>query len=694
VIKPTSVHPYALERAALLAEFDAIRARCLAPLSTVTPREFAETVMKMPDAFGATRPFTFDFAPYQLEPYLEIFNPRNVEVAMMMASRLGKSRIVLTALGFIIKEQPCRIGAMWPVEGDGKLWVKDDFMGELVEPTPELAAIIDNSLGQRKSTNTILHKRFTGGSLTTLGANAPGRMRRMKARVLYADEIDAIIEITTDEGDQLKIFAKRGSEYPDCIQIYCSYPSLKGKSRIEAKLLASDLRQWFVTCLLCGGAPMIMSRTGLDPFNDGKPRTRLRYDLERPEEARLECPHCSGLLNDAQRHAMMMGGDPKKPRFDLWKPTRPFAGRAGFHANSLLWPHPVDPVKYPGGFLEILARKEIEIEESENPERARRVLVNTDDAETYASASDAKPEHSKLFLRREEFDPAQMLPAGVLLTVFFVDVQLDRLELFIQGFGQNQQQWDLDYQVIRGGKGAPLVKPDQGVWAELDRILLTTTYPHPSGRTMRISGGLVDAGNWRDHVFEFTRTRLRRRIWASRGDTELSRAIVENRPRKEGKHKTKVWVLGTNAAKEIIYQRLDQDNPASTGYRHTPALGQFSEHYFKMLVAETSEDRQGRDGDWHKWFGCEQGVRNEALDGAVGCLAAEKILKPRYDKLALEFEVGKPSPQPGKASPNDVQTSSNQKPETSNVKPASPRSFVQKGSSIRPGRGFVSGWKR
>ena len=36
-------------------------------------------------------------------------------------------------------------------------------------------------------------------------------------------------------------------------------------------------------------------------------------------------------------------------------------------------------------------------------------------------------------------------------------------------------------------------------------------------------------------------------------------------------------------------------------------------------------------------------MRNEALDGAVGCMAAERILKPNYEKLLVEFSVdGKP----------------------------------------------------
>ena len=459
---------------------------------------------------------------------------------MQMASRLGKSRIVLTALGFVIHQQPCRVGVMWPVEGDGKLWSKDDFMGELVEPTPEIAALIEDSTGQRNSANTILHKHFPGGLLQILGANATGRMRRMKARFLYADEIDAIVEISSDEGDQLAIFKKRGAEFPDAIEVYCSYPSLKRRSRIEAKLLESDYRQWHVTCLVCGGEPYVMHRS------------QLRYDAQRPQEARLECPRCKALLTDTQRHAMMAGGDPEKPRFDLWKPTRPFRGKVGFQANALMWPHPVDALKYPGGFLQLLAQQEIDVEKSDNPERSRRVLVNTVDAETYESVMDAKPEHSKLFLRREDYDPRKMLPAGVLVLFFFVDVQADRLELGIEGFGERQQVWAIDYQVI---KGSPLSPPDKGVWAELDRILSTTTWAHPSGKVLRLRGGLVDRGYKPDQVLAFTRPRANRGIFASRGSTNLAKPIIERRARKEGNPPAKVWEIGTHEAKDIIYQR-------------------------------------------------------------------------------------------------------------------------------------------
>ena len=699
-----------LSQAALVEGLEALYAKIFAPWAIMPPREWAEVVRQMPGAHGTTQNFTFGYAPYQLEPYLECFNPRNIEVDLMWFSRGGKSEIVQNVLGRTIHQKPCRIGVAWPTLGQAKKWSKDDFMGSLVEPTPELSALIGDNTGRRKSDNTLLHKIFAGGLIDMVGMNAPGDLRRMKYRLGYGDEIDAIIEIASDEGSQLDIFAKRGSEYADTMQIYCSYPALKGKSRIEPKLLQSDLRVWISFCLTCG-REFVMHRTGVSPFGDKYLRSKLLFDAHSPHLARLECPHpgCKEQHDDHARHRMMMGGDITKPRYDLWRPTREFTGRAGFHAGSMLWPHKYnDPdylAKYPGGYLHELAARMIAVEASENPERSRRVLVNADDAETYQSASDVKPEHSKLFRRREAWagldeegnqvpwDRSMPVPAGVLAVVFFTDVQDDRLEMFVEGHGGNGQVWQLAHIEIRGGKGCAMALPNEGVWAEHDRLLDTLAFAHPCGKTLRVMGGLVDAGDKRDHVFAYTRPRIGRKVWASRGDTELCKPVVESRARKEGKHRTRVWVLGTHAAKEVIYQRLDQDAPLSTGYRHYPVAGWCSEHFFKMLTAENSEDRQARDGKWYKWFGCAQGTRNEALDGAVGCMAAERILKPNYAKLAVEYS--------GDAAKGTAEVLP--KPEVSSRDAVSPkaaarpvRSFVGGGFSKGGGRsgGFVGGWRR
>src|SRR5438874_7485384 len=102
----------------------------------------------------------------------------------------------------------------------------------MVEASEELHGLLKDGRGRRLANNTILNKSFPGGYLSMFGANVPGDFRRAKGNFLYADEIDAIAITETDEGDQLRQFAIRGSEYPDTVQIFCSYPSLRGDSNI------------------------------------------------------------------------------------------------------------------------------------------------------------------------------------------------------------------------------------------------------------------------------------------------------------------------------------------------------------------------------------------------------------------------------------------------------------------------------
>jgi phage terminase large subunit GpA-like protein len=511
------------------------------------------------------------------------------------------------------------------------------------------------------------------------GSNAPGRIRRFKGAMLYADEIDAIHIQQNDEGNILLIFKKRGAEYADVIEIYCSYPSLKGRSNIESKMLTSDWRQWVTDCALCGN-PVVMTRTGLNPHKDPFERTKLIYDREAPQEARLECPHCRGHLTDSQRYAMMMGGDPKKPRYDLWRPTLPFTGKAGFQANAMLWPHPVDPVKYPGGFLQLVAQQEIDAENADNPERAKRVIVNTIDSETFEAACDVKPEHSILFKRREKWDPAKMLPAGVLWCSIQWDSQADRAEGEMVGFGLKGRTWGLGYHVI---KGSPMAAPNEGIWAEMDRLFLVTTFAHPSGKTLRFGGELVDRGYKPDNVLAYTRPRAKRGTFASRGATSLSKPIVRPKAGWEGNPRAKVWEIGTHEAKDIIYQRLERDNASADGYMHYPEIGCYSEQYFKGLVVEDSDMQKANDGKFYRCFTCEQGVRNEPLDLRVLALAIERIRKPKYAKLAIDLAV----PDPGSSDAGKSAQTPVSKPAPAK---ATPRKFVGQGNK----GGFVSGWKR
>ena len=173
--------------------------------------------------------------------FLSLFDRGTIENVFQLYSRGLKSTVVLLALGYVIDQAPRRILSLWPTNSQAEKFSKDILCGELFDTTPCLNFLSGGN--RRIASNTLLHKAFPGGLIDLFGANAPGDMRRAKGSLLYADEIDAIESTQTDEGDQLAIFAKRGSEYPDTIQVYASYPSVMGKSRINAKLAETDWNQ-------------------------------------------------------------------------------------------------------------------------------------------------------------------------------------------------------------------------------------------------------------------------------------------------------------------------------------------------------------------------------------------------------------------------------------------------------------------
>ncbi len=594
-----------------------------APWERMNHIEWAQKVRRMPDGHGGTRGFSFNYFPPQREMYDSIFDPEVFELVYEVFSRGTKSEAVLTAIGYCIDEMPRRILVMWPTVGQGEKWSKDNLMGELIQPTPCLNEVLGEDQGKRKGSQTILHKTVPGGLINIFGANAPGEIRRAKGNFLYAAEIDAIVTTETDEGDPLRIFKMRGTEYPDTIEIYESYPSLKGQSRIDAKYQASDKRQWFVTCIECGGEPYVMHRRD------------LRYDPAKSEEARMECPRCHELLDDRQRYAMMMGGDPRKPRFDLWKATGEFKGRRGYQANSMLWPHPVDTTKYPGGYLQMLAQQEIDVANADNPEKARRVMVNTIDAEPYEPEHIEKVEHTDIYNRREEYDPRTVLPDEVLFVTLGGDVQLDRAELKFKGWGLRngvKQSWALDYRIVRG---SPL-QPE--LWEKLENIIKNTAYKRSDGTYMGIACGLIDSRYKPDEVYKFTRSMIRYRIYSCEGSTTLGKPLVAG-DRKRGEPPAIVWEIGTHEGKDRIYQRLDIKDENAPGYMHFPKTAAFSEYYFKCLTIEESTMQRGKDGNFYRFFWCPENERNEPIDCEVYADAAEIVLRPNYERIYEKLKI-------------------------------------------------------
>lgn len=571
--------------------------------------EWSERIRRMGDGSK----FRFSFAPYQREMMETPFRPEVQATVFMMASRLGKTEVISNVIGHGMAERPRRILVMYPTISQAEKWSKETLMEELVAPTPELYELIGDGKGIRKSGNTILHKMFPGGLLSIFGANSPGEMRRAKGNLLLADEIDAIASSEADEGDPLEIFKVRGSEYPDTIQIYASYPSLKGKSKIESMMLKSDWRQWTMPCVHCG-EPVVFHRR------------QLRYNSSAPEDAWIECPAQGCRITDSDRLKMVMRGE--------WVASRQFKGIAGFHASRMISPHPVQ--KGFASHLHWAAVQEMAIELADNRERALRVMVNTFDGETYTPPEIDVPDplevekSARPYLK--EANGKIYIPEEVLVIVCGADVQGNRVEAEVVGFGLNGQSWGLGVYIFHGKPDSP--EP----WDAFDKIL-QNEYVRPCGRKMRIVRTFIDSKYRSDCVKSYTRERAKLGVFSCYGSTVLGRSIT-SRPKK-----TRYQVLyevGTNEAKSLIYQRArlkknEEDGSYPHGYMHFPVGFGYNESFYQQLLAEKVELKKASDGDYYEAFSNPDRLRNEALDRRVYAMAAERSLNPLYERIAAKY---------------------------------------------------------
>jgi phage terminase large subunit GpA-like protein len=74
-----------------------------------------------------------------------------------------------------------------------------------------------------------------------------------------------------------------------------------------------------------------------------------------------------------------------------------------------------------------------------------------------------------LLSRREEF--GNFLPDGIAVLTAGVDIQDDRLEIEVVGWGKDEESWSVDFRGLWGDLSSP------NLWKDLD-TLLSMAFPH------------------------------------------------------------------------------------------------------------------------------------------------------------------------------------------------------------------------
>lgn len=573
----------------------------------LTVTEWADEFRMLPSK-GAAAPgkYRSSRTPYMRDPMdcLSVTSPVE-ETILMAAAQTGKSESGNNWVGYVIDNAPGPMLLVQPTVDNAKRYSKQRI-GPMIAETPSLAEkMTDNK--SRGGGNTMLEKEFPGGILLLGGANSAAGLRSMPIKYLFADEISNWPADVDGEGDPLELAEARTTTFGRKRKIFkCSTPAVKGECRIEAEYLKTDQRRYFVPCPHCDHMHILEWAHFIIPTDsEGK---------KLPHKAHMVCPSCGGVIEEHHKTDMLAGGE-----WIATKPENTDPTRVGYHISALY-----SPIGWKSWAK--VARQWIEAQG--NPQKLQ-AFINNVLAETWEAKGEAI-DHSGLMARAEDYQ-ADPLPDGVVLLTAGVDVQHDRLELEIVGWGSGEETWSIDYHQIWGDPTADTV------WQQLDQHLLNRVFTHSSGIQLRVARAFVDSGDRSMRVYEYTGAREAHGIYACKGSSQGETAALVGNPAKNNVGKVVLFPVGTIAAKDLVYGRL-RLRDGGPGFCHFPR--RYGAAYYEQLTSNYLRTK------FLKGFGKREYVkdpmkRDEALDCRVYATAAFYSLGVSIDQIveAMKTQV-------------------------------------------------------
>lgn len=572
--------------------------------------EWAEENIVLP-AGEAARPGKYRNWPYMREPLDAIGDPEVEQISMQKSARIGYTTGLVVALAAKIATDPCPIGLLMPTDDDCRD-ASVSYLQPVFDATPAMA-------GLERGEGTMTRKRYLGGaSLKILAARAPRNLRRHGFKVLYGDEVDGM-EVTS-EGDPIALAEKRTLAYPDRKMVWGSTPTTEGISVIEKKYQASDQRIFEVPCPQCGEFFEIMWE-------------HIRYDastVELEEKAWCECPANGCVIEERSKREMVERG--------RWRATRPEVKKhRGYRINALV------SLLANASWGQLAAEY---VRAKRGGPADERVFANTILGQTWRDSLNKLD--AEVLAERVEPIGLGNIPPWVLFTTCGADVQDDRIEATILGWGKSGPPCVLAHHVIDGNT------LDDTTWATFDKWL-RRTYRHPKGWQLGIDAAAVDSGGHEGRtqkVYDFCGTRYRRRIFAIKG---ASGARPMWKRAQKVKRVARLFIIGHDQAKTEVMQSLSLDpfdkegNPNANAIRLSEDL---PEEWFEGVTNEVRNIRYVRNRPVIEFVPKKSGARVEALDCMCYGWAIRASAQVKSIDLAERAARGTPEEKP-KRGPGD-----------------------------------------
>ncbi len=653
-------------------------------------------------------PWRTEVSPFLREP-MDALSPSDPTpvVVMQASTQVGKSETGNNWVGAIIDQGLGPTMIVLPTSNAAKK-ASRTRIGPMIQDTPCLREKVREAKS-RDSGNTILLKEFDGGVLVLAGANSATELKSTPVRNLFLDEIEEYPDDVDGQGDPEDLAERRQDRFARRKCFKCSTPTIVG-GRIDRAYKSSDQRLYFVPCPHCGHKQPLRfeqlrwetrkiweatdAETGEVSVAEAETPAAVERDTGELVDVHYECTNCQSAIYEHSKTEMLANGG--------WIAQNPGPDRPkGYKLNALYIPIGAR-MTWRQVVLEFLSS------ERDTSGARRKTFYNTVLGEAYEEAGEAIEPH----YLKQRVDPSwrigQIQPECLLLFAG-VDVQHNRLECYVTGYGRDRKSWIVEHHVIFGSPAL------DETWRGLED-LLGKGYEHPGGTSMRIERMAIDASD--GVTTHFVRAFVRKwapssRVIAVKGQAASGKALIGKPTKQDVNYRGRImkkgvdlWPYGADTAKGSLYARLKIE-AAGPGYVHIPTG--LPDEFFEQLTAERRVTRYLRGQPRTEWV-LERGRRNEALDCVcMGDAAAESwgIARAPWERLEQIRNPGqkdlfvasggaaasqRPAGAPGEAPGMPMQGSTNA---AADVPPVPVQTSAPPGAQ-RPGkprRNWVTGFK-
>lgn len=566
--------------------------------------------------------------PYQV-PILDLISNDEVEeVVFKKSARVGYTKMILAAQAYYAHHKR-RNQAIWqPTDEDADDYVKTEI-DTMLRDVPVMQSVFPSHMRRHKD-NTLKQKKFLGSILHIRGGKAAKNFRRLTVDVAYIDESDGFDRDIEKEGDPVSLAKKRleGATFPKLV--VGSTPKLRHFSHVEDRFESVEkCFTWHFPCPHCKEEIALRWGGVKKPYG-------FKWVARDASTTKYLCEHCGSLFAqhdylDITSQGRMKSADgtwidkhgdfrnannekiktPKSVGVSIWTAYSPQA----------TWPAIVE---------EFLNAND----KAKTGDKSKlKTWTNTTLGETWEEEIEATDEN-ELKKRAENF-PLRTVPDGALVLVAGVDVQPNRFEVTTWGIGVGEEMWTVDYVVLEANPA------DERDWNKLDSYLIST-FKHVRGATLKIEAAAIDTGGHYTHqTYNFCRARAARRIFAVKGESQQGKPVKSRSSFQDVNHRGKIikrgvklWLVGTDTAKDLLAGRLKVATPGP-GYVHFSK--DLPDEFYRQLTAEARVLQQTSSGEVYRWIKQKGKLRNEVLDCTVYAIfAAHALDLHRYTSAMWE----------------------------------------------------------